>query len=117
MKRKAILIALSCIITGCTINKNHSSCPAYSQCDELYPIDYNCDIQRNILTTTANPWGYAPVQGIYGNPAYNMLLQIFDRYYVPQTVIIPVNNSNNESQSGNTTSVKRPSIVKNTRKN
>ena len=121
MRKKAILIALSCIITGCTVNKNHSSCPAYSQCDELYPSDYNCDIQRNTPTTTANPWGYAPVQGIYGNPTYNPYRSYYPNtqsvYYVPQTIIIPVNNSNNESQSGNTTSVKRLSIVKNTKRN
>ena len=121
MKRKAILIALSCIITGCTVNKNHSSCPAYSQCDELYPSDYNCDIQRNISTTTANPWGYAPVQGIYGNPAYNMYRSYYPNtqtiYYVPQNNVVPVNNINNESQNNNTISTRRPSIVKHTRKN
>ena len=121
MRKKAILIALLCIITGCTVNKNHSSCPAYSQCDEMYIGDYNCDIQPRITTTTASPWGYAPVPGIYGNPTYNPYRSYYPNtqsvYYVPQTIIIPVNNSNNESQSGNTTSVKRPSIVKNTKRN
>ena len=87
MRKKAILIALSCIITGCAVNKNHSNCPAYSQCDELYPSDYNCDIQRNIPSTTANPWGYAPVHGIYDNPAYNTYRSYYPNtqtvYYIP----------------------------------
>jgi len=69
MRKKAILIALSCIITGCTVNKNHSSCPAYSQCDELYPSDYNCDIQPRILTTPQYPYGSAP---IYSPVYYNV---------------------------------------------
>lgn len=120
MRKKAILIALSCIITGCTVNKNHSSCPAYSQCDELYPSDYNCDIQRNIPTTTATPWGYAPVQGIYGNSTYNPYRSYYPNtqsvYYVPQTIMVPVNSNNNESQSGKVTSTRRPSIVKYMRK-
>ena len=113
MRKKAILITLSCIITGCAVNKNHSNCPAYSQCDELYPSDYNCDIQRNIPSTTANPWGYAPVQGIYGNPAYNTY-----RSYYPntQTVYYVPHNVNKEPQNTNITSVRRPSIVKTTKK-
>ena len=87
MKRKALLIALSCIITGCTTTRNYTNCPAYSQCDELYPSDYDCDIQPRTLTTTANPWGYAPVHGIYGNSAYNPYRSYYPNtqtvYYVP----------------------------------
>ena len=113
MRKKAILIALSCIITGCTVNKNHSSCPAYSQCDELYPSDYNCDIQPRTLTTTPSPWGYAPVQGIYGNSTYNPYRSYYPNtqsvYYVPH-------NINKEPQNSKVTSIKRPSIVRNTKR-
>lgn len=67
MRKKALLIALfMCIITGCKINQ---PCDAYSQCDELYMSDYNCDIQPRILTTPQYPYGSAP---IYSPVYYNV---------------------------------------------
>jgi hypothetical protein len=87
MKIKTLLIA-SIIFTGCTTTKKINCCDTEShQCDELYPSDYNCDIQPRTLTTTANPWGYAPVHGIYGNSAYNPYRSYYPNtqtvYYVP----------------------------------
>ena len=83
MRKKTILIALSCIIiTGCKVNQH---CDAYSdqQCDEMYPY-YNCDhpqmysytprnyrkhIRHNSYTPGYN--GYYPnTQTIYYTPLY-----------------------------------------------
>ena len=83
MRKKAILIALSCIIiTGCKLNQH---CDAYSdqQCDEMYPY-YNCDhpqmysytprnyrkyIGNNSYTHGYNDY-YPNTQTIYYTPVY-----------------------------------------------
>ena len=106
MKRKALLIALSCIITGCTTTRNYTGCPAYSQCDELYPADYNCNIQRRTLTTPSVLTRYAPVPWYYSNNAY----------YHPNTqsvYYVPIYIESDEPQSSFSTSKKRPSITRN----
>ena len=106
MKKKALLIALSCIITGCTVNRNHQGCPAYSQCDELYPSDYNCDIQQRTLSTTQYPTTYAPVSWNYSNNAYYHP-NIQNIYYIPVTVPSDV------STPSSITNRPRPSIYNN----
>jgi len=67
MRKKALLTAfIITVLTGCKINQ---PCDAYSQCDELYMADYNCDIQPRILTTPQYPYGSAP---IYSPVYYNV---------------------------------------------
>lgn len=70
MRKKALLTALIItLLTGCKINQQ--ACDAYSQCDELYMSDYNCDLQPRILTTPQYPYGSMPVYGTRAYPAYN----------------------------------------------
>lgn len=103
MRKKAILIALSCIIiTGCATQRIHQECPAYSQCDEMYP-DYNCDIQQRTLSTTQYPTTYAPVPWYYSNNAY-YTPNIQTVYYVPVSDVL---------NSPSTTNRPRPSIYHN----
>lgn len=64
-----IVTVLFCSI-GCS---NQRSCEAYSQCDELYMSDYNCNLpQRNIYTPTYNTYGsyYPNTQTVYYYPVY-----------------------------------------------
>lgn len=66
MRKKALLLAIIvCIITGC---KTVDNCEAYSQCDELYMIDYNCEVKPLKLTIPATHYS-APVP-IYSYPRY-----------------------------------------------
>lgn len=106
MRKKAILIALSCIIiTGCATQRIHQECPAYSQCDEMYP-GYNCDIQQRTLSTMQYPTTYAPVPWNYSNNAYYHP-NIQSVYYIPVTVPSDV------STPSSITNRPRPSIYNN----
>jgi len=106
MRKKAILIALSCIIiTGCATQRIHQECPAYSQCDEMYP-GYNCDIQQRTLSTIQYPTTYAPVPWNYSNNAYYHP-NIQSVYYIPVTVPSDV------SIPSSITNRPRPSIYNN----
>ena len=106
MRKKAILIALSCIIiTGCATQRIHQECPAYSQCDEMYP-GYNCDIQQRTLNTTQYPTTYAPVPWNYSNNAY----------YYPNTqsvYYVPIKVPSDVLTPSSTTNRPRPSIYHN----
>jgi hypothetical protein len=103
MRKKAILIALSCIIiTGCATQRIHQECPAYSQCDEMYP-GYNCDIQQRTLSTTQYPTTYAPIPWYYSNNAY-YTPNVQTVYYVPVSDVL---------NSPSTTNRPRPSIYHN----
>lgn len=110
MKKNYLLTALLCTIlfTGCATTKNYTSCPAYSQCDELYPNDYNCNIQRRTLTTPRASTRYAPVPWYYSNNAY----------YYPNTqsvYYVPIYIESDEQVSSPSTSKKRPSITRNSK--
>lgn len=109
MKKSHLLTALIItVITGCTVNRNHQGCPAYSQCDELYPSDYNCDIQQRTLTTSHTSTRYTPIPWYYSNNAY----------YYPNTqsvYYVPIYIESDEQQSFPSTSRPRPSITRNTK--
>jgi hypothetical protein len=109
MRKKALLTALIItVLTGCATTRNYQSCPAYSQCDELYLNDYNCNIQRRTLTTSRVSTRYAPVPWYYSNNAY----------YYPNTqsvYYVPIYIESDEQQSFSSTSKKRPSITRNSK--
>lgn len=66
MRKKLLLLAfIMCIITGC---KTVDNCAAYSQCDEMYMVDYNCEIKQLKLTIPTTYYS-RPVP-IYNNPRY-----------------------------------------------
>jgi len=114
IRKKALLTALIItVLTGCTTTGNYTSCPAYSQCDELYPSDYNCDIQPRTLTTPSVATRYMPVPWHYSNNAYNVY-----RPYYPNTQsvhYVPIYIESDEQVSSPSTSKKRPSITRNTK--
>ena len=99
MRKKAILIALSCIIiTGCKLNQH---CDAYSdqQCDEMYPY-YNCDHPQMYSYTPRN---YAKHIRNIGNSIF----YVGSHYVAPQRVACtviqelstpPLNNGNAQLQ-------------------
>lgn len=98
MERKALLTALIItVLTGCKINQ---ACEAYSQCDELYISDYNCDLQPRILTTPQYPYNSAPVRGVYGYPTY-----YYNTVYIDNCCDVPT--------SPPVTNLPRPSIYHN----
>ena len=110
MRKKALLTAfIITVLTGCKINQ---PCDAYSQCDELYMADYNCDIQPRILTTPQYPYGSAP---IYSPVYYNVNKTVY-RYDFYGNQLQPNDyNSrdiNGRPTIGNTTRPNVPSTVK-----
>jgi len=81
MKKKLTLIALTaCIITGCKVNQ---SCEAYSQCDELYMNDYNCEYPNRL--------SYSPRS--YPNYISNSYTPGYNAYY-PNTQTVYYSNYN-----------------------
>ena len=81
MKEKLTLIALTaCIITGCKVNQ---SCEAYSQCDELYMSDYNCEYPNRL--------SYSPRS--YPNYISNSYTPSYNAYY-PNTQTVYYSNYN-----------------------
>lgn len=98
MERKALLTALIItVLTGCKVNQ---ACEAYSQCDELYISDYNCNLQPRILTTPQYPYNSAPVRGVYGYPTY-----YYNTVYIDNCCDVPT--------SPPITNLPRPSIYNN----
>jgi len=90
---------------GC---KTVDNCEAYSQCDELYMSDYNCEVKPLKLTipayygTPANVYPYySPYY--YGSPPYGSY------YYRPQVPQEPV-NTQPQTQPQTVRVAKRPNI-------
>ena len=66
MRNYLSLIAFIIVVTtGC---KTVDNCDAYSQCDELYMIDYNCEVKPLKLTIPTTYYS-APVP-VYSYPRY-----------------------------------------------
>ena len=105
MRKKALLTAfIITVLTGCKVQQN---CDAYSQCDELYMSDYNCDIQPRILTTPQYPYGSAPVYRTRAYPAYNY------GYPYGNYNHIYINDCGDVPSSSSVTNRPRPSIYHN----
>ena len=88
MRKKATIIALLCVITGCKFNQ---PCDAYTQCDELYINDYNCTVTRNISHTPRYPTPYLQPTMFYRYPVANHTVNHNYYYNKPQdnTVVSP----------------------------
>ena len=88
MRKKATIIALLCVITGCKINQSGG---AYTQCDELYINDYNCTVTRNTLHTPRYSTPYLKPTMFYRYPVANHTVNHNYYYNKPQdnTVVSP----------------------------
>ena len=95
MKEKLTLIALTaCIITGCKVNQ---SCEAYSQCDELYMSDYNCEYPNRL---SYSPRSYPNYINNSYTPGYNAYYPNIQTVYYSNYNIYncpPTENNNNNN--------------------
>ena len=95
MKEKLTLIALTaCIITGCKVNQ---SCEAYSQCDELYMSDYNCEYPNRL---SYSPRSYPNYISNSYTPGYNAYYPNIQTVYYSNYNIYncpPTENNNNNN--------------------
>ena len=104
MRKKLSLLAfIMGVITGC---KTVDNCDAYSQCDELYMMDYNCEVKPLKLTIPTTYYS-RPVP-IYNDPRYRYdfygnRLQPNDYY---------TRDINGRPQIGNTSRPNAPNVAK-----
>ena len=93
MRISVIIMVILCI-TSCSTTSN-------MQCDEMYGVDYDCDIpQKNSYAVDRHY--YPNVQSLYYYPRYTRIIR-------PTTPPLP------HSEQKNVVSKRRPSIVKTTR--